>query len=84
MRGVFQAVALLPLALGSAIPSQEEHIEKRSFDLDLGNILSGLKSVKQDLMANGAGLNQQLYQATQQSSQYKKCNPTNIRVRQEW
>lgn len=83
MRGVLQAVALLPLALGSAIPAREEKLEKRSFDL-VDDILAGLKSVKQDLMAGGAGINQQLYQATQQSAQYKKCNPTNVRVRQEW
>lgn len=84
MRGVLQAACLLPLALGSAIPPQEakEH-EKRSFDL-VDDILAGLGSIKQDLMAGGAAINQQLYQAIQQPSQYKKCNPTNIQVRQEW
>jgi tyrosinase len=84
MRGVFQVACLLPLALGGAIPSQEERqFEKRSFDL-VDNVLAGLGSIKQDLMAGGAAINQQLYQATQQPAQYKKCNPTNVQVRQEW
>lgn len=84
MRGVLSAVALLPLALGSAIPSQNAApVEKRNFDL-VDDILAGLGSIKQDLMAGGAALNQQLYQAIQQPTQYKKCNPSNISVRQEW
>jgi tyrosinase len=84
MRGSLQAAILLPLALGSALPQQESTpLEKRSFDL-VDDILAGLGSIKQDLMAGGAALNQQLYQGTQQPAQYKKCNPTNIQVRQEW
>lgn len=84
MRGVLHAAWLLPLALGSALPPQEtEKLEKRTFDL-VDDILAGLGSIKQDLMAGGAALNQQLYQAVQQPAQYKKCNPTNIKVRQEW
>lgn len=84
MRGVLQAACLLPLALGSALPPQEsQKVEKRTFDL-VDDILAGLGSIKQDLMAGGAALNQQLYQATEQPAQYKKCNPTNISVRQEW
>ncbi|KAH7123532.1 hypothetical protein B0J11DRAFT_314061 [Dendryphion nanum] len=84
MRGALQAAWLLPLAMGSAIPSQEsQQFEKRSFDL-VDNILAGFGSIKQDLMAGGAAINQQFYQAIQQPAQYKKCNPTNIQVRQEW
>ncbi|KAK3215191.1 hypothetical protein GRF29_19g2528404 [Pseudopithomyces chartarum] len=84
MRGVLHAAWLLPLALGSALPPQEtEKLEKRTFDL-VDDILAGLGSIKQDLMAGGAALNQQLYQAVQQPAQYKKCNPTNVKVRQEW
>jgi tyrosinase len=84
MRVTLTAAWLLPLALGSAIPSQESSFsQKRSFDL-VDDILAGLGSIKQDLMAGGAAINQQLYQAIQQPEQYKKCNPTNVQVRQEW
>lgn len=84
MRGALQAACLLPLAFGNAIPFQDErHFEKRSFDL-VDNFLAGLGSIKQDLMAGGAAINQQLYQAVQQPAQYKKCNPSNVQVRQEW
>jgi tyrosinase len=69
--------------LGSALPPQESQVEKRDFDL-VDNILAGLGSIKQDLMAGGAAINQQLYQAVEQPAQYKKCNPSNIQVRQEW
>lgn len=84
MRGTLQAMWLLPLALGSALPAREEKIpEKRSFDLS-GNALAGLGSIKQDLMASGAAINQQLYQAVAQPAQYKTCNPANVHIRQEW
>lgn len=84
MRGALQVACLLPLALGSAISAQDERqFEKRSFDL-VDNVLAGLGSIKQDLMAGGAAINQQLYQAVQQPVQYKKCNPSNVQVRQEW
>lgn len=84
MRGAFQAAWLLPLALGSVVPTHEDiRFEKRSFDL-VDNVLAGLGSIKQDLMAGGAAINQQLYQAVQQPAQYKKCNPSTLQVRQEW
>jgi tyrosinase len=84
MRGALQAAWLLPLTLGSAFPAQEERqSEKRSFDLT-DNVLASLGSIKQDLMAGGAAINQQLYQAVQQPAQYEKCNPSNVQVRQEW
>jgi tyrosinase len=84
MRVTLAAAWLLPLALGSAIPSQEDSpLERRSFDL-VNDILAGLGSIKQDLMAGGAAINQQLYQATQQPEQFKNCNPTNMQVRREW
>jgi tyrosinase len=83
MRGVLQVALLLPLALGYALPHEDVHSEKRSFDR-VDDILAGLGSIKQDLMAGGAAINQQLYQAIQKPGQYKKCNPTNIQVRQEW
>lgn len=83
MRVTFTATWLLPLGLGSVIPPGSSSAQKRSFDLADG-ILAGLGSVKQDLMAGGAAINQQLYQATQQPEQFKKCNPANMQVRQEW
>jgi tyrosinase len=79
----FAVAWLLPLALGSAVPSGSSSAQKRSFDLADG-ILAGLGSIKQDLMAGGAAINQQLYQATQQPEQFRKCNPVNMQVRQEW
>jgi tyrosinase len=83
MRGALQVALLLPLAIGSALPHEDVQFEKRSFDR-VDDVLAGLGSIKQDLMAGGAAINQQLYQAVQQPAQYKKCNPTNIQVRQEW
>ncbi|KAF2993820.1 hypothetical protein E8E13_001813 [Curvularia kusanoi] len=84
MKGSLQAVWLLPIALGNALPSQQgQKFETRSFDL-VDNVLAGLGSIKQDLMAGGAALNQQLYQAVQQPAQYKTCNAANIQIRQEW
>ncbi|KAJ4983088.1 FAD binding domain-containing protein [Stagonosporopsis vannaccii] len=84
MRGTLQAVWLLPLALSSALPARDErYFEKRSFNL-ADNTLAGLGSIKQDLMAGGAAINQQLYQAIEQPAQYKTCNPSNVQVRQEW
>lgn len=84
MRGVLRVTCLLHLALGAAIPSSDERsFEKRSFDLATG-VLAGLGSIKQDLMAGGAAINQQLYQTVHQPAQYKKCNPSNVQVRQEW
>jgi tyrosinase len=83
MRGSFQAALPFLLALGSALPYVDKQFEKRSFDR-VDDILAGLGSIKQDLMAGGAAINQQLYQAVQKPAQYKKCNPTNVQVRQEW
>lgn len=85
MRSAGQAAAwLLPLVLGSALPTWEhQQVEKRSFDL-ADHALAGLGSIKQDLMAGGAAINQQLYQAVEEPAQFKTCNPSNVQVRQEW
>ncbi|KAI4634941.1 hypothetical protein J4E81_000235 [Alternaria sp. BMP 2799] len=83
MRGVLQVALLLPLAVGNALPHDRAQFKKRPFD-HVDDILAGLGSIKQDLMAGGAAINQQLYQATQKPAQYEKCNPSNVQVRQEW
>jgi tyrosinase len=77
---------LAPAALASAIPSFEEAAPAVSFDKRqnvLPNVLGG-KILQADLYAGLAAINQQIYQATQKSDQFKKCNPTNIIVRKEW
>jgi tyrosinase len=84
MRFALTAAWLLPLALGSAIPLEESKpVQERSSDLADG-LLAGSGSIKQDIMAGGAAINQQLYQAAQRPDQFKKCNLTNLQVRQEW
>ena len=49
----------------------------------LPNVLGG-KILQADVYAGIAGINQQIYQATQKGDQFKKCNPLNIVVRKEW
>ena len=44
----------------------------------------GGKILQADVYAGVAGRNQQSYQATQQSAQWKTCNSRNIIVRREW
>lgn len=84
MRGFLQTVCLLPMAIGSVLPTHNARdTEGTSFDI-ADDILAGLGSIKQDLMASGAAINQQLYQAAQQPDQYSKCNPANVQVRKEW
>jgi tyrosinase len=83
---LFTAGWLAPVALASAIPSLEETSPALSFDKRQDttlNILNG-KILQADLYAGIAGLNQQIYQATQKPDQWKKCNPLNIVVRREW
>jgi tyrosinase len=83
MRVTLASAWLLPLALGSVVPYSSSSAQTRSFDL-ADDILAGLGSIKQDHMAGEAAINQQLYQATQQPEQFKRCNPVNMQVRQEW
>lgn len=78
------AIWLLRIVLGNTLSVQEEQtFVRRSFDI-IDHALAGLSSIKQDLLAGGAALNQQLYQAVEQPAQYKTCNPSNVHVRQEW
>jgi tyrosinase len=84
MRFALTAAWLLPLALGNAISSKgSSPVQERSSHLADGLVASSGSS-KQDIMASGAAINQQLYQAAQQTEQFKKCNLTNLQVRQEW
>jgi tyrosinase len=81
MRFTLAAAWLVLSALGSAIPSERSSpVQGQSSD----SLLAGAGSIKQDLMAGGSAINQQIYQATQQTEQFKKCNSTNLQVRQEW
>lgn len=79
-------IALLPAALSSVIPATEKVFPALSFDKRQDVTLQSLggKILEADVYAGVAGLNQQIYQATQQSSQWKTCNPLNIIVRREW
>jgi tyrosinase len=76
---------LAPAALASAIPVQEES-PALSFDKrqNVSPNLIGGKILQADVYAGIAAINQQIYQATQQSAQFKQCNPLNIVVRKEW
>lgn len=86
MRTTTVVSALLPTVLSSVIPATEEISPALSFDKrqDLTAESLGGKILQADVYAGIAGLNQQVYQATQQSSQWKTCNPSNIIVRREW
>jgi tyrosinase len=78
--------AVAPAAIASVIPAVEEPSFAHSFDKrdDISASTFGGKILSADLYAGIAGLNQQIYQATQKGDQWKKCNPLNIVVRREW
>ncbi|KAJ4368331.1 hypothetical protein N0V83_006687 [Neocucurbitaria cava] len=84
--GLFTAAWLAPAALAGAIPALEEPSSAHSFDKrqDISINALGGKILQTDVYAGIAGLNQQIYQATQKPDQWKKCNPLNISVRREW
>ncbi|KAH7395059.1 hypothetical protein DE146DRAFT_69506 [Phaeosphaeria sp. MPI-PUGE-AT-0046c] len=86
MRAAVILAAVAPAAIASAIPALEEASAAHSFDKrdDFSATTLGGKILSADLYAGIAGLNQQIYQATQQGDQWKKCNPLNIVVRREW
>lgn len=86
MRAAVILAAVAPVAIASAIPAFEEASAAHSFDKreDLSATTLGGKILSADLYAGVAGLNQQIYQATQKGDQWKKCNPLNIVVRREW
>lgn len=86
MRTTVVLTALLQIALSSAIPVSEEPSLALSFDRrqDVNLKPPGGKILKDDVYAGVAALNQQTYQATQQSSQWKTCKPSNIVIRREW
>jgi tyrosinase len=86
MRAAVVLAAVAPAAIVSAVPAFEEPSFAHSFDKrdDLASSSLGGKILSADLYAGIAGLNQQIYQATQQVDQWKKCNPLNIVVRREW
>ncbi|CAE7200935.1 hypothetical protein CFE70_008162 [Pyrenophora teres f. teres 0-1] len=84
-----RSIALLwlaPAALAGAIPAFEEPLPAASFDKRQNvspNVIGG-KTLQADVYAGIAAINQQIYQGTQKSDQFKKCNPFNIVVRKEW
>lgn len=83
---LFTAGWLAPVAFASVIPPLEGTSPALSFDKRQDttfNVLNG-KILQADIYAGIAGLNQQIYQATQKPDQWKKCNPLNIVVRREW
>lgn len=86
MRAAVILAAVAPAAFASAIPAFEEASTAHFFDKreDLSATTLGGKILSADLYAGVAGLNQQIYQATQKGDQWKKCNPLNIVVRREW
>jgi tyrosinase len=79
-------LAVAPVVIATAIPAFEEASFGHSFDKrdDITATTLGGKILSADLYAGVAGLNQQIYQATQKGDQWKKCNPLNIVVRREW
>jgi tyrosinase len=86
MRTTAVLTAILPVALSGAIPVTSGVSPALAFDKRQDVTLQSLggKILHADVYAGVAGLNQQIYQATQQSSQWKTCNPLNIIVRREW
>ena len=87
MRATLLTAGWLASAVGaSAIPTFEEATPAFSFDKrdDISLATLGGKILQADVYAGLAAINQQIYQATQKSDQWKKCNPFNIVVRREW
>jgi tyrosinase len=86
MRAAIIIAAVASVASASAIPALDEASGAHMFDKreDLTASALGGKILSADLYAGVAGLNQQIYQATQKGDQWKKCNPLNIVVRREW
>jgi len=86
MRTAVILAAVAHAAIASAIPAFQEPASVHSFDKrdDFTPAALGGKILTADLYAGVAGLNQQLYQATEKPDQWKKCNPLNIVVRREW
>jgi hypothetical protein len=86
MRAAIIIAAVASVASASAIPALDEASSAHTFDKreDLTASTLGGKILSADLYAGVAGLNQQIYQATQKGDQWKKCNPLNIIVRREW
>jgi tyrosinase len=86
MRAAVILGTVAPVAIGSISPAFEEPSVAHLFDKrgDLTSGVLGEKTLSADLYAGIAGLNQQIYQATQKPDQWKKCNSLNIVVRQEW
>jgi tyrosinase len=86
MRAAVILAAVAPVAFASAIPALEQPAGAHIFDKrdDLTASTFGGKILSADLYAGVAGINQQIYQATQKGDQWKKCNPLNIVVRREW
>lgn len=86
MRTTAVLTAILPVTLSGAIPVTSEVTPALTFDKRQDVTLQSLggKILHADVYAGVAGLNQQIYQATRQSSQWKTCNPLNIIVRREW
>lgn len=83
---LFSAAWLATAASASAIPVFEEATPALSLDkreaVSLGAL--GGKILQADVYAGLAGMNQQIFQATQKSTQWKTCNPFNMSVRREW
>jgi tyrosinase len=86
MRAAIIIAAVASVASTSTIPAFEEPSVVHTFDKreDLTASTLGGKILSADLYAGVAGLNQQIYQATQKGDQWKRCNPLNIVVRREW
>ncbi|KAH9882065.1 hypothetical protein J1614_001237 [Plenodomus biglobosus] len=83
---LFSAAWLTTAASASAIPAFEESSPALSFDKrdDISHGAIGDKILQADVYAGLAAINQQIFQATQESSQWKTCSPQNIVVRREW
>jgi tyrosinase len=83
MRLVFflETALLLPPVLAGVIEARAD-LSATPFNAKEAAAATGI--LQTDILAGVAAITQQIYQATKQASQWKKCNPSNMVIRKEW
>lgn len=75
-------VTLLPLFVSAGVIESRADLSATPFNKTEAAAANGI--LQADILAGVAAITQQFYQATQQGSQWKKCNPFNMVIRKEW
>jgi tyrosinase len=78
----FLEAALLLVSVSAGVIEFRADISATPFDKTEAPAATGI--LQADILAGVAASTQQFYQATQQGSQWKKCNRLNMVIRKEW